>query len=118
MNLDAKTLYYMAACNAFRDGKTEEAEKEILSRLRSVLRLGGEEVSEIEARAQEDHGGTDAEHEPLQGRKLFTAACRLALVDEVLELGEAERLTDLSEILEIPFEEAEAIFAQVRAEEP
>jgi hypothetical protein len=118
MHLDGKTLYYMACCDSFRDGKTEAKEQEVLERLRSVLRMGGEEARDIEAKAREDQAGSEASQEPLEPRQLFSSACRLALVDEVLELGEAERLTDLSEILGFSFEEAEDIFAQVREEEP
>lgn len=110
MELDAKTIYYLAWRDVLRDGRSEKDERATLERLRIALGLSQADASEVFQAVKEARSQRLEEAEPMDTRGLFAAACRVAWADGVVELAEASRLTDLADALGIDLDAATEIF--------
>lgn len=110
MHLDAKTLYYLACRDVLKDSQIDAEEGRVLTELRKVLALSDEDVAEVKDLAVKGGSLEGAPSDPMDARKLFQACCRVAWADGVMELSEATQLTDLSEVLGIPYDDATADF--------
>jgi hypothetical protein len=114
MNIDAETIYYMACRDILADFAVTKEEEALMDKLRAILELDDEAAREIHKKAGEgvEHAGAHAH--PLDRRSLFQACCRVGWVDGVMELSEATLLTELAEVLEIPYDEASEVFEKTR----
>lgn len=114
MNLDPETIYYMACRDILADFAVSDEEERVLAGLRKILELDDAAAQEIQKKAGEgiEHAGAHAQ--PMNPTSLFEACCRVGWVDGVMELSEATLLTELSEILKIPYDEASKVFEATR----
>ena len=114
MNLDSETIYYMACRDVLADFAVSKEEEAFLQKLRAVLELDDDAALAIQKKAGEGAGHDGAHEHPLDPKGLFEACCRVGWVDGVMELSEATLLTELSEVLKLPYDEATEIFEATR----
>lgn len=113
MRLEADGLFFMACCDAFRDGSCEVEESQVLSALRAALDLPAETAIRMARDAAALAPQSRSQQPPMEPLGLFQSACQIAAADGRVEESELALLRTLAGCLGIPGAVAARILADV-----
>ncbi len=113
MNLDPENLYFLACCDAFRDGTCEVEESRLLSTLRDALDLEPSTAIRLAKDAASIAPAHRSEQPALEPMTLFHSACQIAIADGRVDDSELDLLRTLAGVLDIPAPMAKRILDEL-----